>query len=83
MSTQVRMNCLKDENKSIDGQCVTVIANCNLLLHSLSFLSINQMMGKESDCICKLQLFLLPLLFIYIKGRLHLNEIVLKIELSC
>ena len=35
---------------------------------SLSFLIINQM---------------LPLSFIYIKGRLHLNEIVLKIELSC
>ena len=30
-----------------------------------------------------LQLFLLPLSFIYIKGRLHLNGIVLKIELSC
>ena len=47
MSTQVRMNCLKDENKSIDGQCVRVITNCNLLLLSLSFLSINQMMGKD------------------------------------
>ena len=47
VSTQVRMNCLKDENKLIDGQCVRVIPNCNLVLHSLSFLSINQMMGKE------------------------------------
>ena len=39
------MNYLKAENKSIDRQCVKVITNCNLVLHSLSFLSINQMMG--------------------------------------
>ena len=40
------MNCLKAENKSIDEQCVRVITNCNLVLLSLSFLSINQMMDK-------------------------------------
>ena len=47
VSTQVRMNCLKAENKFTDGQCVRVITNCNLVLLSLSFLSINQMMGKD------------------------------------
>ena len=41
------MNCLKAENKLIDGQCVRVIKDCNLVLLSFSFLSINQMMGKE------------------------------------
>ena len=76
------MNCLKADNKSIDGQCVRVITNCNLVLLSLSFLSINQMIDKV-NCICKLQFILLPALFIDIKGRLHLNEIVLKTELSC
>ena len=30
MPTQVRMNCLKTENKSIDGQCVRVIMSTPL-----------------------------------------------------
>ena len=47
VSTQVKMNCLKAENKSIDGLCVRIITNCNLVPPSLSFLSINQMMDKE------------------------------------
>ena len=31
MSAQVRMNCLKAENKSIDGQYVRVITNCFII----------------------------------------------------
>ena len=59
------MNCLKAENTSIDGQCVKVIVNSNLVFLSLSFLSINQMMGREWDCICIIIISVTSFIYLY------------------